>query len=86
MSRIPMKRRRSVVPIQRSRAGVWDDNGGVFTQENPRGSSQIVPKESKCKYCYKDYCKPSTNEEIVLGNCCIIMKSKVIVNIVRLFI
>jgi hypothetical protein len=47
MSRIPMKRRRSVVPIQRSRVGVWDDNGGVFTQENPRGSSQIVPEESK---------------------------------------
>ncbi len=41
------KRRRSVVPVQRQdgRVGVWDDNGGVFTQANPLGPSQIVQTE-----------------------------------------
>ncbi len=37
MDRVPMKRRRMVIPkqVKLTRAGVWDDDGGVFTQENP---------------------------------------------------
>ena len=43
------KRRRSVVPVQRQndRVGVWDDEGGVFSQANPRGPSQFVQTEGK---------------------------------------
>jgi hypothetical protein len=53
MDRPASKRRRSVIPIQRdqTRVGVWDDEGGVFTQENPRWSApQSQEPESKILY------------------------------------
>jgi hypothetical protein len=42
MERLPLKRRRSVVPVQKpdERVGKWDESGGVYTQENPRWNSQ----------------------------------------------
>ena len=38
MESVSKKRRHSVVPKQKKddRIGKWDENGGVFTQENPR--------------------------------------------------
>jgi hypothetical protein len=37
MDRLPIKRRRLVIPqqLKDSRVGYWDEHGGVFTQENP---------------------------------------------------
>jgi hypothetical protein len=48
MDHVPMKRRRMVIPkpLKFARAGVWDDDGGVFTQENPpinaRSKSKLI--------------------------------------------
>ncbi len=53
MDRLSLKRCRGVIPVQRDkqRIGVWDDEGGVFTQENPRWSaSQVEEPESKLFY------------------------------------
>jgi hypothetical protein len=50
MDRQSLKRRKAVIPVQRDRQriGVWNDEGGVFTQENPRWSSSLVEEpESK---------------------------------------
>jgi hypothetical protein len=53
MDRHALKHRRGVIPVQRDklRIGVWDEDGGVFTQENPRWSaSQVEETESKLFY------------------------------------
>jgi hypothetical protein len=64
MNRLPLKRRRTIVPVQHrvnprfapGAAPLWDEEGGVFTQESTPAICSVVERSFSSEFFHNTFC------------------------------